>query len=189
MVESKIYFEPYYCVLNALKTMDTEKFPLERYIVYSHSQVNYPNYITDSTFYIVDGAPVYLKMWPATLPCYNLNPSQQQAFRAAITQEISVIQGPPGTGKTFLGLRIARTLLQNSQYWYKQSPMLVICYTNHALDQFLEGIARVTDKLLRIGGQSKNEQLNKFNIRNRKATRKSATYYQMMHELKISLGN
>ena len=71
----------------------------------------------------------------------GLDGSQAAAFYAALTQKVTVIQGPPGTGKTYLGLRIVQTLLHNSQYWspgLERSPILVICYTNHALDQFLE---------------------------------------------------
>lgn len=72
----------------------------------------------------------------------GLDASQTAAFYAALTQKLTVIQGPPGTGKTYLGLRIVQTLLHNSKYWssaaIEKSPILVICYTNHALDQFLE---------------------------------------------------
>jgi len=46
--------------------------------------------------------------------------------------------------------------------------MLVICYTNHALDQFLEGLLPVTDNLLRVGSQSKNEKLQNYNLRERR---------------------
>ena len=46
------------------------------------------------------------------------------------------------SGKTYVGLKIAQALLTNRNVWNDvddQSPMLVVCYTNHALDQFLEG--------------------------------------------------
>ena len=87
----------------------------------------------------------------------RLDPSQCEALYAALTRKVAVIQGPPGTGKTFLGLKVVQVLLQNCQYWRnpaqqaakelritkptksKPAPILVICYTNHALDQFLEG--------------------------------------------------
>lgn len=46
--------------------------------------------------------------------------------------------------------------------------MLVICYTNHALDQFLEGLLPVTNNLLRVGSQSKNEELQKYNLTQRR---------------------
>lgn len=42
-------------------------------------------------------------------------------------------------GKTYVGLKIAKALLKNHAVWSANSPMLVVCYTNHALDQFLEG--------------------------------------------------
>lgn len=40
-----------------------------------------------------------------------------------------------GTGKTFMGELIARIILSNSR-----AKILCVCYTNHALDQFLEGL-------------------------------------------------
>ena len=99
----------------------------------------------------------------------NLDPSQTTALYAALTQQISVIQGPPGTGKTYLGLRIVHTLLHNTKFWAKdngklKSPILVICYTNHALDQFLEGITKFTRNIVRIGSQSKCAALEPFSL-------------------------
>lgn len=70
------------------------------------------------------------------------------------------IKGPPGCGKTFLGLAIIATLLMNTD-----SQILIVSYTNHALDQFLTGILRYTDSIVRIGNQSKNEHLDCFNIK------------------------
>ena len=51
------------------------------------------------------------------------------------------------------------------------SPILVVCYTNHALDQFLEEILKIqleTDcpKVVRIGGRCKNEQLKPCTLAN-----------------------
>lgn len=46
------------------------------------------------------------------------------------------------SGKTYVGLKIAQALLTNQSLWrddFGMAPMLVVCYTNHALDQFLEG--------------------------------------------------
>ncbi|KAI9551691.1 hypothetical protein GHT06_022027 [Daphnia sinensis] len=100
----------------------------------------------------------------------GLDPSQAEALYAALTRKLAVIQGPPGTGKTYLGLKIVQTLLHNKQYWVglekpQPTPILVICYTNHALDQFLEGIMKFTQNIVRIGGQSKCEALNSFSLR------------------------
>ncbi len=121
----------------------------------------------------------------------GLDSSQCAALYAALTQKISVIQGPPGTGKTYLGLRIVQSLLKNKRFWVdptekrlnarnvrtletrfglrvdprgRSSPILVICYTNHALDQFLEGIAKFTQQIVRIGSQSKCAALETFSL-------------------------
>ena len=40
----------------------------------------------------------------------------------------------------------------------QRRPIHVVCYTNHALDQFLEGIHKFHPKgIVRIGGRSKSE--------------------------------
>lgn len=59
-----------------------------------------------------------------------------------------------------MGLAIIATLLMNTD-----SQILIVSYTNHALDQFLTGLLRYTDSIVRIGNQSKNEQLDCFNIK------------------------
>lgn len=61
-----------------------------------------------------------------------------------------------------MGLRIAQAILENKS----DSPILVVCYTNHALDQFLEGILLLTTSVVRIGGNSKSDLLNQFSLSN-----------------------
>lgn len=117
----------------------------------------------------------------------KLDPSQCAALYAALTQKVSVIQGPPGTGKTYLGLRIVQTLLQNKKFWFdgknfsERSPILVVCYTNHALDQFLEGILKFTRRIVRIGGQSKCPVLEPYSLMARK---KNPGYYDVQTDTK-----
>lgn len=41
----------------------------------------------------------------------------------------------------------------------------MICYTNHALDQFLEGVLEFEDNIVRIGSRSKSDALKEKNIR------------------------
>ncbi len=60
---------------------------------------------------------------------------QYQAARDALSQKLTIIQGPPGTGKTFVGVQIVKSILQQTKH-----RILVMCYTNHALDSFLESI-------------------------------------------------
>lgn len=127
----------------------------------------------------------------------GLDPSQAKAFFSALTRKVVVIQGPPGTGKTYLGWKIVQTLLKNKKYWTglvnpKPTPILVICYTNHALDQFLEGIMKFTQKIVRIGGQSKCAALEPFSLREwrRQATvlrKRPPQYRNMLFEARENL--
>ena len=137
--------------------------------------------------------------WPSPSEV-DLNNSQYNALKAALTQEFVVIQGPPGTGKTFVGLRIAKALLRNKSIWRRRkpltenevrndnrnhSPILVVCYTNHALDQFLEGILEITDNVARVGGRGKSESLERFNLKARKKmTRESLHCRDLKSKLK-----
>ena len=112
--------------------------------------------------------------WPS-VEQVQLDQSQLKAIRMALTQRVSVIQGPPGTGKTYIGLKIVQALLINRGTWDppRSSPLLVVCYTNHALDQFLEGIIDLSESdvshkfsVARVGGRCKSEKVAKYNIKN-----------------------
>ena len=63
--------------------------------------------------------------------------AQRRAFEHALSHRVALIQGPPGTGKTRIGVAIARALLTDAPGKPARA-MLVVCHTNHALDQFLE---------------------------------------------------
>ncbi|XP_018017546.2 NFX1-type zinc finger-containing protein 1-like, partial [Hyalella azteca] len=126
-------------------------------------------------------------VWPRSSD-FGLDRSQRKALHSALTKRLVVIQGPPGTGKTYLGLKITQVLLHNSQAWSRKetefrivrghqnrrlvqtddvdvsSPILVICYTNHALDQFLEGMLNFTNRIIRIGSRSKSERIQSYQI-------------------------
>ena len=196
MVESTAYFEAYRHILNglqnALKNHITEQLPtFKRYLVDCRLQppVPAPRYLRLSldrklrlreVIDIKAGNPDVVvtddSSWP---PCEHtgLDESQLRAFRAAITQELSVIQGPPGTGKTFIGLKVVEALITNRSK-LSNFPILVLCYTNHALDQFLEGIIEIKTKvknppgskelnIVRIGGRCKTKSLEQYMLKAR----------------------
>ncbi|EEQ35140.1 Ab1-133 [Microsporum canis CBS 113480] len=95
----------------------------------------------------------------------TLDHGQCQALAAALTREYAFIQGPPGTGKSFIGIRLMRVLLACKKK-SKLGPVVVVCYTNHALDQFLEELVQAgVEKIIRIGGQSKSKVLEGKNLR------------------------
>ncbi|KAK6852240.1 hypothetical protein PG995_012365 [Apiospora arundinis] len=77
--------------------------------------------------------------------------SQVKAFSAALVNPVALIQGPPGTGKSFVGSWIVKELYDNSK-----DRILVISYTNHALDQFLEELMDASipaSQIVRLGSK------------------------------------
>ncbi|XP_057672851.1 NFX1-type zinc finger-containing protein 1 [Diorhabda carinulata] len=148
MIECVVFFDPYYHVLKVLQMMEIDELPMGKYIV---------SVETTST-----KRPAYLPL-TTPQPKVKLNQSQEMAYKAAFSKEFVIIQGPPGTGKTFLGLTITKDLLM-----YSQGPILIVCYTNHALDQFLEGLLTDEINLVRLGSQSKNEKLQQHTLRRMK---------------------
>ena len=77
---------------------------------------------------------------------------------------------PPGTGKTFIGVKLVELLLHNKALWWNkpgeaQRPILMVCFTNHALDQFLEmcvDVCKLRSGVVRVGSRSQCEKLNPF---------------------------
>ncbi|KAJ6024726.1 AAA family ATPase [Penicillium herquei] len=82
----------------------------------------------------------------------SLDESQLQSLLSSLQQNISIIQGPPGTGKSFIGALVAKTLHDKTK-----KTIMVICYTNHALDQFLEDLLDIgipASSMVRLGSKS-----------------------------------
>ncbi|KAI0841013.1 P-loop containing nucleoside triphosphate hydrolase protein [Hypoxylon sp. FL0890] len=65
----------------------------------------------------------------------DLDPSQVTALIYGLKYQTCQIQGPPGTGKSLVGALLTKILLDNTD-----ETMLVLSYTNHALDQFAEDL-------------------------------------------------
>jgi len=90
----------------------------------------------------------------------TLDATQAEALRGALNNRVALVQGPPGTGKTFLGALVARIILENTG-----ERILVLCQTNHALDQVLEDLL---DKgvygIARVGGRSKSPRLEPLTL-------------------------
>ena len=152
---------------------------MRNYIIEALSEIDPPPYLHKFREWNVFGhltQPLDVDIWP-TSEEIGLDKHQYNALKTALTKKFCVIQGPPGTGKTFLGLKIVEVLLTNMDkyQYYIRNPILVICFTNHALDQFLEGILEFNTRVIRVGGQSRSERLNKYNFKEKKASRKVPT--------------
>ena len=82
----------------------------------------------------------------------TLDASQMQSLLTGLRQSVSLIQGPPGTGKSFIGALLVKAL-----HDFTSEKILVVCYKNHALDQFLEDLMDSNipaDAMVRLGGKS-----------------------------------
>ncbi|KAG1804061.1 P-loop containing nucleoside triphosphate hydrolase protein [Suillus subaureus] len=91
----------------------------------------------------------------------QLDRSQALSILSGLTQRVSLIQGPPGTGKSFVGALLAKAL-----HDFTNQTILVVCYTNHALDQFLDDLLKISipdDHMVRLGGRAK-PQLAHLNL-------------------------
>ncbi|KAG2151640.1 P-loop containing nucleoside triphosphate hydrolase protein [Suillus bovinus] len=91
----------------------------------------------------------------------HLDRSQALSILSGLTQRVSLIQGPPGTGKSFVGALLAKAL-----HDFTDQTILVVCYTNHVLDQFLEDLRKIgipDNNMVRLGGRAK-PQLAHLNL-------------------------
>ena len=90
-------------------------------------------------------------------------------------------------GKTFIGSLVAQMIRDNTD-----ESILCVCYTNHALDQFLEHLYDAGErKLVRIGGMSKSEKLQPYQVRtlarsknllSRDASRRMSAIIAQLHD-------
>ena len=198
VVESRAFFEGSRHILRSLQLAEVDTMPFTRYLVLNEpfEQKPLPRYLntTNSSYNLQavynNDNPFRRNVdileasdWPkSTDHDVELDQSQLDAIKMALTQEIAIIQGPPGTGKTYIGYKIVQALLENKHVWdpgLSTSPILVMCFTNHALDQFLEGIIhhkiqgvhskrapKRAPKIVRIGGRSKSEEIQQFSLYN-----------------------
>lgn len=206
LVESNSYFEATSPILRSIQKAEVETMPFTKQLIEGQCDV-----VAPPAYLQVDAKPVYnlsclygsmkkrrLKP-PLTIEVLNtesweavsnveLDSSQLNAIQTALTQEIAVIQGPPGTGKTYIGLKIVEGLLENRKVWdpCKSSPIFVMCYTNHALDQFLEGIIDTEChgreiQVIRVGGRCKSEKVDAYNLN--KVCRSAPWWHRRDHEI------
>mmetsp|Transcript_122692 Transcript_122692/g.308566 ORF Transcript_122692/g.308566 Transcript_122692/m.308566 type:complete len:1646 (-) Transcript_122692:74-5011(-) len=177
-----IYFEAYRHVLIALQSLRPTDVPFQHTLMSPQPEPIPPMFLKAESdmfhFHNVFAscekvdAPVnapksfkVLQEWPPTLlQSLDIDPSQLAAIQHALTHAMALIQGPPGTGKTWVGLKIVQALLDNTRE-VRHSPILVVCYTNHALDQFLEGIFKFCERIARIGSRSKSELMKSRNLK------------------------
>ncbi|KAG1652739.1 NFX1-type zinc finger-containing protein 1 [Nymphon striatum] len=185
LVESPAFYGAYSSVLKNLQKIN--HIPFERNLLYCSKEQNPPAYLTQESCYDITAVMKDERKQSIETGAYKvnesctgrsvkvldrfswgsvkdtlLNDSQLQALRHCLTRELAVVQGPPGTGKTFIAIKLAEVLLANRKCWSNSGghgALLIVCQTNHALDQFLEGILKFNNSIIRIGKRCKSKIL------------------------------
>ncbi|KAJ7163577.1 hypothetical protein C8R43DRAFT_1171786, partial [Mycena crocata] len=183
LVEAPVMFEAIRPFLEALRA-EPESLPFARYLVHRSPGFLQSIDITPPRYALVPGFTYQLASLfppeagiddlkldvsdPASvafvrdqLQTSNVDPSQAEAVVDTLTRELAMIQGPPGTGKSYTGVEILRVLLAN-----KIRPILMIAFTNHALDHMLTSVldAGITKKFVRLGSRSADEKISQYSM-------------------------
>lgn len=152
-----MYFQAYRHNLIVLQSFNENNFPMKKYIVSVEKTISLPKYLSVNDVFSIENISQTKKFqfnvscdgrWPS-YDKLEMNQSQYDAFKFALMNELAIIQGPPGTGKFFLALKIVETLLVNTKL-----TILIVCYTNHALDKFVDDIRKFYPNVIRIGGKN-----------------------------------
>ncbi|KAJ7647110.1 hypothetical protein FB45DRAFT_821739 [Roridomyces roridus] len=183
LVEAPVMFETIRPFLEALR-VEPESLPFARYLVHQAPgvletvQISPPRYalIPGFTYQIASlfppeagiddlkldvSDPNSVALVRDQLKTSRLDASQGEAVLDALTRELAMIQGPPGTGKSYTGVEILRVLLANNI-----RPILMIAFTNHALDAILTSVldAGITKKVVRLGSRSADERISQYSM-------------------------
>lgn len=140
-------------------------------------------------------------------PSYNKSPNPSLVSLKTASFLFKVLLFLLRPGKTFVGIKLVQLLLQNSSPSLGGrrrnvldnfsfgldldeapkpdiGPLLIITFTNHALDQALEGLldAGISEGVVRVGGRGKSEKLQRFNLFElMKEIRTPAAYVRRQH--------
>ncbi|EWC45321.1 hypothetical protein DRE_00720 [Drechslerella stenobrocha 248] len=124
------------------------------------------------TFSMSQNPESMINAWAQGSP---LDHGQAKAMVSAFSHEISLTQGPPGCGKSYVGVKMVVGLLANKAS-LGLGPILCICYTNHALDQFLNELLKSgVSNIARIGSPSPMAHINAL----------AFDTYRKVHQVKI----
>ncbi|GLJ31924.1 hypothetical protein SUGI_0642570 [Cryptomeria japonica] len=145
---SKAYYEAYVHVLKNIQRPEMDNIKFTEQLVYLESNTAQLEYNFN---------------WKQVCKCDSIDDSQEAAINHGLTEKLAIIQGPPGTGKTFTGLQIVKALLYK-KITNSSGPILIVCFTNRALDQFLEGIYEYEKSLARLGSRTQSSILIKCTL-------------------------
>ena len=188
MAESPTYYRAFQPVLKALQAIQPSELSFMDELVFLKQQEPFQLFRASET---IDPSLVYkskiklkqtLSLQDFIDTEYDENSStfdrsQEDAVKEALSHNIGIIQGPPGSGKSFIGVTMLRILL--SMESVKNAKILILTYKNHALDEFTKDVLKYfPTKVVRIGGGSRDEELEKISLKNVK--REGKKYYDFM---------
>ncbi|KAG8703866.1 hypothetical protein FRC09_003894, partial [Ceratobasidium sp. 395] len=175
LVEAPVFFEGIRPFLEALK-MSPEFLPFSQYLCHQSSeelknaQIAPPGYSLTPrfAFELKDLFPSEANVQSLALTTTNpdsitrartelirasrLDPSQAEAVVDSLTRE------------SYTGLEIIRVLIKNNV-----QPILLVAFTNHALDHMLKGVldANITNNIIRLGSRhAADERIMEFSLEN-----------------------
>lgn len=112
---------------------------------------------------------------------FEYDDSQRAAMRQALQARVSLTQGPPGTGKSHLGERLIEIICRCTT-----ERILVVCYTNHALDDILSGLLKLgVTSMVRLGSGCKHQDVEPYCIQRPKINNPAfgRSFRRIMEEL------
>ncbi|KAI9290036.1 P-loop containing nucleoside triphosphate hydrolase protein [Umbelopsis sp. AD052] len=197
------YFEAYKHIMTVLQDVTPSTLPLASHLISLDKKIGIPKYASLKRFYDLSleaptakGEPPKFpvditKLFPP-YPEMGLDETQYRALQRILSRKVSIVQGPPGTGKTHVGLAATLILLKNFENDVSLGPIVCICQTNHAIDQFLEHILKHNQNIVRVGGRSKSEALTNHTLYElRKAEREMglSRIFRKRHELQKKIND
>lgn len=196
------YFEAYRHIMAVLQEITPSALPFASQIVKVDPKIGIPKYAQTKRFYDLSLAPRQANTpprFPADVtklfppyPEMGLDETQYRALQRILSRKLSIVQGPPGTGKTHVGLYATHILLKNFANDNSLGPIICICQTNHAVDQFLEHILKYEKKVVRVGGRSKSEALvnhTLYELRKTERERGTAKLFRKRNELQKKMND
>lgn len=215
MIESPTYYKAYQPVLKSLQSTDPKELPFQEELILGRSggspeflreDVRFDANVIYSRTALSDTDTIDLKTFFDHRATYGsslksifhrstygsslksiLDPSQEVAVKTCLKNRIAIVQGPPGTGKTFLGIKLMRILRSLSNPI--STPILVLTYKNHSLDEFMkELVAIYPNEVARVGGRSQEEALASCNLRElRKIAKMPQESYKVVQEIRNAI--
>lgn len=175
MIEARVgYYEAVRHTLVGLQMASEYESPLFKYVLGQDTKDRLASFITekpelDLTPLLQPTTDADTRGWiskydvreptPDILGNTTMDETQLHGLYRMLTKELCIIQGPPGTGKTFTSVEALKVMLANQGPG--DPPVIIAAQTNHALDQLLDLCLDAGAQVVRVGGRTESERIEK----------------------------